>query len=240
MSEPEPPSGQIENAPYAPAYDATGFDQRGYESTPLNFRHPHWIEEDRAPLDVLYTAEGFPVIDFTPVPQVRRRRNGWDAIRQRAFVAWLSHTPSIAFAARKVGLSPQSYYRLLERPGAESFAKAVDIAIDHGLMQLRLSSAQRGLIGEDEVPVFRRGRHVRTELRRNDRLAMALLRQADADPDRLRHAAQLRWRGKREQAAMDAAQAADRAAEKARAADYAAALELCLKPRPRMPSIRPL
>ena len=239
MSEPKPPLDQVENAPYVPVYDADEVDQLGYGPTPQGFRHPCWIEEDRALLDVLYTAEGLPVIDFTPVPQVRRRRIGWDERRQRAFGALLAHTPSIGWATRQVGLSPQSYYRLIEKPGAESFAKAVDLAIDHGLMQLRLTCAARGLAGEDAVPVFRRGRHVRTELRRNDRLAMAVLRQASADSDRLRHAAQLRWRGKQEQAALDAALAAERAAEAARAADYAAALEEFVKvrPEPRMPRV---
>lgn len=239
MTEPEPSPGQIEKAPYAPAYDDAGIDQYGYEATPRNFRHPHWIEEDRAPLPVLYTADGLPVIEFDPVPQSRKRRIGWDARRQRAFVALLAHTPSIGFAARKVGLSPQSYYRLIAKPGAESFAKAVDLAIDHGLMQLRLSSVGRGL-GEDAVPVFRRGRHVRTELRRNDRLAIAVLRQAASDPDRMRHAAQLRWRAKQELGALDAERAAARAAEEARSAEYRAAVEELTRPRPRTPQVRQL
>ena len=239
MSEPKTPADHFENAPYAPVYDAAGLDQYGYEATPRNFRHPHWIEEDRAPLPMLYTADGLPVIEFTPVPQVRKRRIGWDAKRQRAFVALLAHTPSIGFAARKVGMSPQSYYRLIGKPGAESFAKAVDLAIDHGLMQLRLTSVGRGL-GEDSVPVFRRGRHVRTELRRNDRLAIAVLRQAAADPDRIRHAAQLRWRGKQEIGALEAERAAARAAEEARSAEQRAAFELAIQPTPRTPRIRQL
>ena len=188
---------------------------------------------------MLYTADGLPVIDFDPVPQLRKRRIGWDARRQRAFVALLAHTPSIGFAARKVGMSPQSYYRLVAKPGAESFAKAVDLAIDHGLMQLRLTSVGRG-VGEDAVPVFRRGRHVRTELRRNDRLAIALLRQAASDPDRMRHAAQLRWRGKQERGALEAECAATRAAEEALSAEYRAAYEELTTPRDRTPQVRQL
>lgn len=239
MTEPEPPPGQIEKAPYTPVYDDDDVDQYGYEATPRGFRHPHWIEEDRAPLAVLYTADGLPVIEFDPVPQIRKRRIGWDARRQRAFVALLAHTPAIGFAARKVGLSPQSYYRLIAQPGAESFAKAVDLAIDHGLMQLRLTSTGRGL-GEDAVPVFRRGRHVRTELRRNDRLAIAVLRQAAGDPDRMRHAAQLRWRSKQELASLDSERAGIRAAEEARSAEYRAACEELTRPRPRIPQVRQL
>ncbi len=240
MKKPKPPTIPVPGQPYNPVYDERERDQLGYEATPQNFRHPHWIEEDRTPLEMLYTADGLPVIDFTPVPQVRKRRIGWDAARQRAFVALLSHTPSIGFAARKVGLSPQSFYRLIAQPGAESFAKAVDLAIDHGLMHLRMSSVGRGLDGEDAVPVFRRGRHVRTELRRNDRLAIALLGQAGADPDQLRHAAQLRWRGKQEQAAQAADRKAERAAAEARAADRDAALEEHGRPRPRIPQVRQL
>lgn len=240
MSEPEPlPTVPIDGQPYTAVYDADGFDQLGYEAAPVGFRHPHWIDEDRTPLSVLYTDDGLPVIDFTPAPQLRRRRIGWDAARQRAFVALLAHTPSIGWAARKVGLSPQSFYRLLAKPGAESFAKAVDLAIDHGLMQLRLASVGRGL-GEDAVPVFRRGRHVRTELRRNDRLAIAILRQSAADPDRARHATQLRWRRKQELAALDADRAAARAAAEARGGEHRAVVEEFTKPRPRIPQVRQL
>lgn len=232
MSKPEsPPVPLVDGEPYVPAYDAEGFDQLGYGEPPVGYRHPHWIAEDRTPLAVLYTEDGFPVIDFVPVPRLRKRRIGWDGARQRAFVAVLAHTPSIGFAARTVGMSPQSFYRLIERPGAEQFAKAVDLALDHGLMQLRLTSVGRGL-GEDAVPVFRRGRHVRTELRRNDRLAIAILGQSGANQDRMRHNAQLRWRTKREWAALDARKAAEAAllvdhdailAEAAKAADAARA-----------------
>lgn len=231
----------VEGQPYAPAYDADQRDQLGYEVTPQGFSHPCWVEEDRTLLDVLYTADGFTVILFDPVPQQRKRRVGWDEARQRGFVDLLARTPSISFAARTVGMSPQSVYRLLEKPGAEQFAKAIDIAIDHGLMQLRMASTLRGL-GEDAVPVFRRGRHVRTELRHNDRLAMTILRQAVGDPDRLRHAAQLRWRNKQEWAALDAGQAADKAKAAARAEGYDRELaEMMAAGRPlRNPQVRQL
>ncbi|MEO8141124.1 MAG: hypothetical protein ABI617_00540 [Sphingomicrobium sp.] len=235
MSKPKPSPLPKDGQPYTPVYDEHGHDQFGYSQAPVGYRHPCWIDEDRSPLPVLYTKDGLPVIDFTPVPQQRTRRIGWDEKRQRAFVALLAHTPSIDFAARTVGMSKQGFYRLIERPGAESFAKAVDLAIDHGLVRLRMTSVGRGL-GEDEVPVFRRGHHVRTELRHNDRLAIAILRQAAGDPDRMRHATQLRWRGKQEQAAMDA----ELAAVAARRVDHDAAAAVFAKPPPRVPSVRQL
>ena len=240
MNKPEsPPALLVDGEPYVPAYDAEGFDQLGYGEPPAGYRHPHWIAEDRTPLAVLYTEDGFPVIDFVPVPRLRKRRIGWDAARQRAFVAVLAHTPSIGFAARTVGMSPQSFYRLIDQPGAESLAKAVDLAIDHGLMRLRLSSVGRGL-GEDEVPVFRRGRHVRTELRHNDRLSIAILRQAGSDDtDRMRHASQSRWRGKQEWARADAERGAERAAEAALIEEHRKLAESPPRP-PRTPRVEML
>ena len=54
------------------------------------YRHPFFIEEDRTPLPMLFDAEGYPVIQFEPVPQQRRRKCGWDADRQRTFIAILA------------------------------------------------------------------------------------------------------------------------------------------------------
>ncbi len=33
---------------------------------------PHWIDEDKTPLPTLYDEDGYPVIDFAPVPIQRR------------------------------------------------------------------------------------------------------------------------------------------------------------------------
>lgn len=65
--------------------------------------------------------------DFDPVP-VRARRDGWTPERQRAFIAALRATRSISKAARAVGMSRKSAYRLRDRPDAQSFAAAWDEA----------------------------------------------------------------------------------------------------------------
>jgi len=111
---------------------------------------------------------------FTPVPRLRRRRNGWTPQTQSAFIDALALCGCVARAARSVGKSPRSAYRLLESDGAESFAAAWDQAIARGVENLRLDSLDRALNGA-WVPVVRRGRLVRFEHRRNDRLAIALL-----------------------------------------------------------------
>ncbi len=113
-------------------------------------------------------------LDFTPVPRLRRRRNGWTEETQRLFILALSECGCVSKAARAVGMSPRSAYRLLEADGADSFAEAWDQAIARGVERLRDETMKRAFEG-DWVPVYRKGRLVRVELRRNDRLAIALL-----------------------------------------------------------------
>jgi hypothetical protein len=62
---------------------------------------------------------------FTPVP-LRYRADGWTPVRQAAFLGILVETRCVATAARAVGMSRESAYRLREKPGAESFAAAWD------------------------------------------------------------------------------------------------------------------
>ncbi len=62
---------------------------------------------------------------FRPVP-LRGRADGWSEARQCGFLVALYLTGSVAAAARAVGMSRASAYRLREREGAESFAAAWD------------------------------------------------------------------------------------------------------------------
>ena len=113
-------------------------------------------------------------IAFTPVPRLRNRRNGWTAERQSLFLFALSRCGSVARAARSVGMSPRSAHRLVHAPGAEDFARAWDQAIELGIESVRAGALERAL-GGAFVPVFRRGKLVRVEHRRCDRLALALI-----------------------------------------------------------------
>ncbi|MGB3796889.1 MAG: hypothetical protein WA957_11365, partial [Alteraurantiacibacter sp.] len=62
---------------------------------------------------------------FHPVP-LRARRDGWTVWRQCEFLAQLYLTGSATAAARKVGMSRASAYRLREREGAQGFVHAWD------------------------------------------------------------------------------------------------------------------
>ncbi|MBB3034504.1 hypothetical protein DL238_02635 [Alteriqipengyuania lutimaris] len=57
---------------------------------------------------------------------LRTRRDGWSEARQCSFLARLYLTGSVAAAARSVGMSRASAYRLRARAGAASFAAAWD------------------------------------------------------------------------------------------------------------------
>lgn len=62
---------------------------------------------------------------FTPV-KLRTRKDGWSLTVQCAFLAQLYVTGSVAAAAKAVGRSRASAYKLRQRPGATSFAKNWD------------------------------------------------------------------------------------------------------------------
>ena len=100
---------------------------------------------------------------FTPVP-LRFRADGWTPLKQAAFLGALAETWSVAAAARAVGMSRESAYRLREKPGAESFAAAWD-AILAEPRRLRMSTHEllwHRLFYGTLKPVMRGGRHVGT------------------------------------------------------------------------------
>jgi len=152
-------------------------------------------------------------IAFDPVPRRRKRKDGWTEELQREFIACLQRSGSVTLAARAVGKSARTAYKLLDVEGAESFAMAWDTAIAQGLASLRQDSIARALNGA-LVPVYRRGRLVRVEHRRNDRLAIALLGNRDNEIDRHHYAALRRHAVKMEWKAVDRARAERMRAEK--------------------------
>ena len=161
-------------------------------------------------------------IHFTPVPRLRVRRNGWTPARQRMFIAALAGCGSVSRAARSVGMTARSAYRLMDADGADSFAAAWDEAIETGIERVRADALERALHGAP-VALFRRGKLVRVEQRRNDRLAIALLGGRDRGIDVYRRSAVDRREYYQELQASDAAKAeADEA--KAEAARHSQAI----------------
>lgn len=114
-------------------------------------------------------------IPFTPVPTAPRH-DGWTPARQRAFIDALGLCGMVAAAAREVGMTPKSAYRLRQRAGAESFAAAWDVAVGQGRAVATDAAITRAIEGVAE-PVFRGGLQVGERRRYNDRLLIAVLRQ---------------------------------------------------------------
>lgn len=78
---------------------------------------------------------------FHPVP-VTARAGGWSVQRQGDFIGWLAMTGSVAEAARRIGMTRKSAYRLRARPGAAGFAAAWDAALGVAHVPVRLASAK--------------------------------------------------------------------------------------------------
>lgn len=96
------------------------------------------------------------VLAFSPVP-VKARRDGWSVERQRGFMARLALCGCPATAARAVGMSRESAYRLRARPAADGFAAAWEAALGLGECRVDDLAIERALLGEVR-PVFYRGR----------------------------------------------------------------------------------
>lgn len=111
---------------------------------------------------------------FTPVP-VRARHDGWTPARQTGFIHRLALCGSVGTAARAVGMTRKSAYRLRERRGAESFASAWERAASMGRSGTLDRAIERAVAGEVR-PVFYRGRKVGEYVRHNDSLTLAVLK----------------------------------------------------------------
>jgi hypothetical protein len=94
-------------------------------------------------------APTLPEFDIAPT---RKRHAGWTAERQRRFIEHLSLTGNVGEACAIVGVASSSAYRLRNRAGAESFARAWDAA-------LRLCPTRLVAIGLDRAINGRVERH---------------------------------------------------------------------------------
>ncbi len=107
---------------------------------------------------------------------LRARRDGWTPERQRRFIALLAETRCPARAARAVGLSRESAYRLRGRPGGESFAAAWNAALRSRRPEPAGPTARQRAFEGVLVPVTYRGRKVGERRKYDGRLAALLMR----------------------------------------------------------------
>lgn len=145
-------------------------------------------ESLRLPPRLAAILEDLPLeeLAFTPVP-VRARRDGWTPARQLAFILRLALLGGVAAAAKAVGMSRESAYRLRDHPGAASFASAWDKAQGWGRGRAADLGTERAIYGVKR-DVFYRGRKVGEQVRHDNRLLIAALNRFQAasvpfDPD---------------------------------------------------------
>jgi hypothetical protein len=106
------------------------------------------IVEDHA--DIV-PAPTLPEFDAAPT---RKRHAGWTADRQQRFIEHLALTGNVGEACAVVGVASSSAYRLRNKAGAESFARAWDAA-------LRLCATRLASIMLDRAVNGRVERHYR-------------------------------------------------------------------------------
>ncbi|HYD14576.1 MAG TPA: hypothetical protein VEC11_17145 [Allosphingosinicella sp.] len=114
---------------------------------------------------------------FAPVP-VRPRRDGWTVDRQIAFIETLAETGCVTTAARSVGMSVRSAYRLAARPDARAFSEAWDTAMAiaaRSLAALAFDYATGGMVEQ----VWKDGVLVSERRRPSERLLIFLLSRHD-------------------------------------------------------------
>jgi len=143
-------------------------------------------ESLRLPPRLAAILEDLPLeeLAFTPVP-VKARRDGWSSARQFAFILRMALLGGVTAAAKAVGMSRESAYRLRDHPGAASFAAAWDKAQRWGRGRAADLGIDRAFHGEKRE-VHYRGRKVGEYVRHDNRLLIAALNQlplAVPDPD---------------------------------------------------------
>ena len=131
---------------------------------------------------------------FTPVP-LRTQHNGWSDALQVRFVLALARGAGPHEAARSLGRTRQSAYRLRQRPGAESFAAAWDAAqafSRKAAVAGRRRVSATSMIETILVPRYYRGRLIGFVEREDMAGAMRLLRRLDRLAERIGDDPQLR------------------------------------------------
>jgi len=102
------------------------------------------------------------------------RHDGWTLPKQAEFLRHLAASHCVSQAARHVGMSRQSAYRLRNRLKGEPFDTAWSCAFRRQYDALAEAALQRALNGV-EVPHFHKGELVHVSRRYDERLTVALL-----------------------------------------------------------------
>lgn len=109
-------------------------------------------------------------LEFEAVPRFGGKRRTIDAATQRAFIAALAATGSVAQAAKATGFAKNTYYHLRHAEAAESFSAAWDMAVSWGARRVLDTLMDHAINGAPETIALSSGATL--ERRRYDSHAM--------------------------------------------------------------------
>lgn len=112
--------------------------------------------------------------DFTPDPDADPHPDRWNKFKMAGFLRELAACHSVSAAARSVGMSRQSAYRLRARLKGEPFDLGWETAFQHSYDALHQAALERALHGI-AVPVFFNGEQIGTRQHYDERLTCFLL-----------------------------------------------------------------
>ena len=105
----------------------------------------------------------------------------WTACKMTGFLRALAATHSVKDAARSVGMSRQSAYKLRSRLKGLAFDAAWDEVFRHSYENLPYAALERALNGI-EVPHYYKGELIGTSRRYDERLTVTLLKMISSAP----------------------------------------------------------
>lgn len=109
------------------------------------------MSHDPAPITAPITAA-----DLEAMLPPKTRHDGWTPARQQEFIEVLADSACVRTAARRVGMTAQSAYRLRRHPDAADFRAAWDMAVNQAWLHIKQTALSRVLNGE-EVEIVREG-----------------------------------------------------------------------------------
>lgn len=115
--------------------------------------------------------------DYRWVPVRRRpRRDGWTEEKQRRFIETLADTGVVGLAAKEVGMTRESAYKLRRSAHAAAFARAWDAARHHAGGTLEDIAFERAIEGREENVFNEYGEVIATKHVPDNRLLIFLLK----------------------------------------------------------------
>lgn len=154
------------------------------------------MNDSSAPHSPALLAETGSALATTTEP-IRTAEPRWTGDRMADFILELAATQCVATAARSVGMSRQSAYRLRARQVGGDFDMAWTIALEQCFQHLYSAALARAVNGI-EVPVYQRGELIGSRRHFDERLTCYLLTRGSlrhSSLSRERREATDRWKG---------------------------------------------